>query len=155
MKIQGLPLGTNNINNIGGKNTQKVSAKNIIKQADSVEISETAVGRDMINESSIVVETEFQPRTELIESVSRRISGGEYDNQEMLGNIAERVIEANVVSNIVSERPGEVVRTEKIEQVTENIANNLYNNQEIIREIANRITTVVGLSDLFENTGDL
>ena len=155
MKIQGLPLGTNNINNIGGKNTQKVSAKNIIKQADSVEISETAVGRDMINESSIVVETEFQPRTELIESVSRRISGGEYDNQEMLGNIAERVIEANVVSNIVSERPGEVVRTERIEQVTENIANNLYDNQEIVRAIANRITTVVGLSDLFENTGDL
>ena len=155
MKIQGLPLGTNNINNIGGKNTQKVSAKNIINRADSVEISEPVVGRDMINEASIVVETEFQPRTELIESVSRRISGGEYNNQEMLGNIAERVIEANVVSNIVSERPGEVVRAEKIEQVTENIANNLYNNQEIIREIANRITTVVGLSDLFENTGDL
>ena len=155
MKIQGLPLGTDNINNIGGKNTQKVSAKNIIKRADSVEISEPAVGRDMINESSIVVETEFQPRTELIESVSRRISGSEYNNQEMLGNIAERVIEANVLSNIVSERPGEVVRTERIEQVTENIANNLYDNRKIIREIANRITTVVGLSDLFENTGDL
>ncbi len=155
MKIQGLPLGTNNINNIGGKNTQKVSAKNIIKRADSVEISEPVVGRDMINESSIVVETEFQPRTELIESVSRRISDGEYNNQEMLGNIAERVIEANVVSNIVSERPDEVVRTERIEQVTENIANNLYDNQEIVRAIANRITTVVGLSDLFENTGDL
>ena len=38
MKIQGLPYGNNEINNIGGKSSKKVSSESFKKNSDSVEI---------------------------------------------------------------------------------------------------------------------
>ena len=102
MKIQGLFFGNNVIKNIGGNNTKKVPTGNLNKQSDSVEISGAATDKVMINDTSYVVETEFQPRTELIESVSGRVSDKEYDSPNVLENIAEKLIEADITTDNIS-----------------------------------------------------
>ena len=103
MKIEGLFFGNNVIKNIGGSDTKKVSTENLNKRSDSVEISRAAPDKNMIDDTSFVVETEFQPRAELIESVSGRVSGEEYNSPDVLENIAEKLIEADITTDIVSE----------------------------------------------------
>ncbi len=156
MKIQGLFFGNNVIKNIGGNNTKKVPTENLNKQSDSVEISGAAPDKVMINDTSYVVETEFQPRTELIESVSGRISGEEYNSPDMLENIAEKLIEADITTDIIPDQVGDDIRenqmnSEEIEEINNNIANNYYDNQDVIQDIASKIIDVIDISSLFEN----
>ena len=151
MKIQGLFFGNNVIKNIGGSDTKKVSTENLNKRSDSVEISGTAPDKVMINDTSYVVETEFQPRAELIESVSGRVSGEEYNSPDVLENIAEKLIEADITTDIVSDIRESQMNSEEIEEINNNIANNSYDNQDVIREIASKIVDVIDLSSLFES----
>lgn len=156
MKIEGLFFGNNVIKNIGGSDTKKVSTENLNKRSDSVEISRAAPDKNMIDDTLFVVETEFQPRAELIESVSGRISGEEYNSPDMLENIAEKLIEADITTDIIPYQVGDDIResqmnSEEIEEINNNITNNYYDNQDVIREMASKIIDVIDLSSLFEN----
>ena len=156
MKIQGLFFGNNVIKNISGSNTKKVPTENLNKRSDSVEISGAPSDKNKIDDTSFVVETEFQPRAELIESVSGRVSGEEYDSPDMLENIAEKLIEADITTDIIPYQVGDDIResqmnSEEIEEINNNITNNYYDNQDVIREMASKIIDVIDLSSLFEN----
>ena len=150
MKIQGLPYGNNEINNISGKNTQKISSRNIIKRSDSVGNSGFLSGKDKVDETSFVVETEFEPRIELMESVSRRLSDGTYNAPGILEKIAEKVVDANVVTDNISDMLDDQVRPEKIEKGNDNVMNNYYDNPDVMQEIAVKIIENIGISKLFE-----
>jgi len=149
LKIQGLPYGNNEVNNINGKNTQRVSTRNIIRRSDSVVNSGFLSGGDKVDETSFTVETEFEPRIELMESVSSRLSGGVYNAPDILEEIAKNVIDADVATDIISDMLEDQVRAEKIEEVNDNIVNNYYDNPEIIRGIAVQIINNPGFSRLF------
>lgn len=151
MKIQGLFFGNNVIKNIGGSNTKKVPTGNLNKKSDSVEISGAAPDKVVINDTSFVVETEFQPRDELIESVSGRISNEEYNSPGMLENIAEKLIEADITTDIISDIRESQMNSEEIEEINNNIANNYYDNQDVMQDIVSKIIDVIDLSSLFEN----
>ena len=156
MKIQGLFFGNNVIKNIGGNDTKKVSTENLNKRSDSVELSGASADKNIIpnrvgDETSLVVETEFQPRTELIESVSGHMSDEEYNSPDMLENIAEKLIEADIAVDIISNIRENQMNSEEIEEINNDIANNYYENQDVMREIANKIMNNINLSDLFVN----
>ncbi|MFC1561140.1 hypothetical protein ACFL4V_01540 [Candidatus Latescibacterota bacterium] len=138
------------IKNISGNDTKKVSARNLNKQSDSVELSGAATDKNM-DETSFVVETEFQPRAELIESVSGRVSDEEYNSPDVLENIAEKLIDADVATDIISDIRENQMDSEEIEEINNNIANNYYDNQDVIQEIASKIIDVIDLSSLFVN----
>ena len=155
MKIQGSFFGNNLIKNIGGSNTKKVPTGNLNKKSDSVEISGVPSDKNMINDTSFVVETEFQPRAELIESVSGRVSDEEYNSPDVLENIAEKLIEADIATDIIHDQVGDDIReskmnSEEIEEINNNIANNYYDNQDVMQEIAGKIIDVIDISSLFE-----
>ena len=149
MKIQGLPYGNNGINNINGKHTQRVSSGDIVRRSDSVGNSGFLSGKDKVDETSFGVETEFEPRIELMESVSGRLSDGAYNTQDILEKIAEKVIDANVVTDNISDILEDQVRPEKIEEVNDNIVNNYYDNPEVMQEIAVQVIENIGISKLF------
>ena len=149
MEIQGLPLGNNApVNNLGGKNTRKVSSVNLSKQTDSVEISGLLNGQDKDYEAS-VVRTEFEPRTELIESVSRRISDGEYNTRDMIMKVAEKIVGADVVTDIFHSEFESQVREIRVEEAQDNIESKDYDSHEVLNELANRLVHVLGFSSLF------
>ncbi len=154
MEIQGLPLGNNApLNGLGGKNTRKSSSVNHSKQTDSVEISGLLNGQDKDYETS-VSKTEFEPRTELIDSVSRRISEGEYNTRDMIMNIAEKIVEADVVTDIFQDEFESQARETKIEEAQNNIESESYNSREVTHEVANQLINVLGFSSLFGNDGN-
>lgn len=149
MKIQGLPYGNNGINNINGKNTHKVSSRNVIKRSDSVGNSGYLLGKDKVDGTPFVAETEFEPRVELMESVSERLSNGIYNAPDILEKIAEKVIDAHVATDSISDILMDQVRPEKIEEVNDNIIKNYYDNSEVMQEIATKIINNLGFSRLF------
>ena len=151
MEIQGLPLGNNApVNSVGGKNTRKVSSVNLSKHTDSVEISGLLNGQDKDYEASLV-KTEFEPRAELIESVSRRISDGDYNTRDMNMKVAERIVEADVVTDIFQSEFESQAREIRVEEAQNNIESESYNSQEVLHDVANQLIHVLGFSRLFGN----
>jgi len=154
MEIQGLPLGNKApVNGLEGKNTRKVSSVNHSKHTDSLEISGLLNGQEN-DYSAAVVKAEFEPRTELVESISRRISDGKYNTRDMIENVSERIIEADVVTDIVNTEFESQAREIKVEEAQNNIESEMYNNHEVFHEVANKLFHILGFSSLFGNNSD-
>lgn len=149
MEIQGLSYGNNGINNINSKETQKVSSKNPAKGSDSVENSGLSIVKDSIDEISII-ETEFEPRIALMKEVEERLSNGAYNTLNILRGIADKLINADVATDVISYVSEEQLRPEKINEVNGNIVNNYYDNPEVKQEIAVKIIENIGISKLFD-----
>lgn len=152
MKIQGVPFGNNGINSIKGKNPSKVSTQNDLKKSDSVEISGRVAGKDIVERLSHGFETEFQPRVELMEAVSRRISSSTYSAPEVLENIAESIINSKIVPDVAESIPMDQVRIEKVEEAGGNVEQSYYDNPDVVYEIAARILSLVVPASLLGNT---
>lgn len=151
MEIHGIPSENNShVNGLSGKNNRKVSSVNLSKRTDSVEISGLSISNEKVYEASIV-KTEFEPRIELIESVSKRISDGEYNTRDMIMNIAEKIVDADVIMDIITDEFESRARGIKVETANSNVETDNYSDPNIIREVANRIINVIDFSGLFGN----
>ena len=87
----------------------------------------------------------------LVEGVGLAVIG-EVTGTEMLeiyGVAGEKVVDANVVTDIINDIMNDQVRPEKIEEVNDKIKNNYYDNQEVMQEIAIQVISDLGFSKLF------
>jgi hypothetical protein len=147
MKIDGLPIGNNRLSKVN--DTQKSSASDMLKRKTVSTERGTTVERDRLEVAGFIVDAEYDPRVDRLESVAQRLTGSGYDSQEVKESIAEKMVEADIVSGL-SEDTELVsdVRHEQVKQVDEKISAKYYNTDDVLREIAGRLAPVVGLSDL-------
>jgi hypothetical protein len=150
MKIQGLPLGNNGINSIVGNPVQKVSLENSIKKTDSVEISKTASVKDSFDTLLSMVEPDYNPRSEVVESATNNISNEVYDGSGVLTSVAEKLIDNNIAADIIDNLSVNTARGDKVEEAISNILYHFYYNPDIMKEIADRIIRDGGLNSFFE-----
>ena len=155
MEIQGLPFENNaQIKNLGEKSTRRISSVNLNKKADSVEISGFSKGKEKVDEVS-KIKTEFEPRIELIESISRRLSAGEYVTRDMNMNVAGTIVDADIVNDVIINILENNVRDIKVKDANNNVESDNYSNPNIIREIAKQLINVLGFSSLFGNDSNI
>ncbi|MFC1541270.1 hypothetical protein ACFL50_02335 [Candidatus Latescibacterota bacterium] len=148
MKIIGSVFGNGAIKNAGETNSKKVSPSMANKRLDSVEISQTSAERNVIED---IVEIEFQPRAPEIESAKQKMSGDAYNSSEMIENIAEKLFDASIASDIINDTRENIMDSEKGEKINKNIDDNFYDSQGVVREIAGKIIDVIDVSNLFGN----
>ncbi len=148
MKIIGSVYGNGAMKNIGGGNTKKVSAETVRSRSDSVEISNASAERYIVEE---MVEVEFQPRPEEIESATQKMTANEYDSRDTIELVANKLYESDVVTDILYDTRETSMDSEEIAKINENIANNFYDNQGVHQEIAGKIIDLIDISSLFGN----
>jgi len=148
MEIQGLPAGKNNpINNIEGKNTRKISQGISEKKSDTVIISDFPGTHDTALDMADI-RVEFEPRNELVETISQRISDGKYDTRELLSSLAEKMVEADVLFSAVYNEFEFQARADRISEAEAQIETRNYDNQTVIKVIAGRLVHILGFSSL-------
>lgn len=142
MNIQGLPIGSESAKTVGGKQAQDVKSSRETVRADSVTRASQVDGYEKHEALTSPVETEYEPRLELLEQVTQRISSGEYNTQAVLERVAERIAE----QHIVTDTDGAEVssdRNDDLDEITENVSENYYERPEVQYEIARRVLEIV------------
>ena len=155
MEINGIPFENNGMKNINGKTTRNVSSSRaeIRKYSETAGVSDSASGIDRVDETTFVVEPEFQPRTELLEEVSRRIERGEYNAPDVRDAIAGKVVGSLDTEESASNSPEGAVRADRVSEVADTLGNTSYDTPDVIRETAARIVSALGLDSIFGSDG--
>jgi hypothetical protein len=153
MKIQGLPLNDGGLQRVENKKAEKIAAEKTPK-SDKVELSRTVRDSDREINSRYAIPVEFLERAERVQSVTRNIANGSYDNPEVLEAIAEKIVQSAVVDDTVSSISMEKKGTPEIRDDMVNRANNMvtqkyYDQPEIMEQIAGNIIDVLGVSGMF------
>lgn len=145
MKIDGLPIGSERLGKT--ENAQKTSASAASRRSDAVKAQENIVARDRLDVDVFSVETESEPRVELMETVTRRLEGGEYYTPGVTESVAKKLVEQNVLPEVTT---GDNVRSTRLNDVaaTVSISAEFYNNDDIVRAIAEKIAPLVGYTEL-------
>lgn len=134
MEIHGLPPANNRIGSV--ENRQKTGSPVPVNHAEPA-ASGISLPKDRLEDSGLVTDVEFEPRTELITSVSRRISGS--------GAVAPNP--AGTDRENVSETAAKI--PEPAENTDLGLPADFYRSEEIIRQIAEKIAPVIDISGLF------
>jgi hypothetical protein len=145
MKIDGLPIGNERVGKT--ENTQKSAASTVTKRSESVKSAENAIAGDVFDVEGFSVDTEPEPRMELMETVSRRLAGGEYYTPGVTESVAKKLVEQNVLPDMIA---GDTIRTSKMNDVAGTITDSarFYDNAGVIEEIAEKIAPLIGFTEL-------
>lgn len=146
MKIHGVPFGADRARNTDG--TQKAGTTGEYRKAGKTAVQGTVVAKDRLVEGGFAVEPEFEPRVELIESVSKRISAGEYQRPEVAETVARKLVEPAAEPDAPAEDT-DAVPVQRLETISEHISAEYYDSEQVQRIIAERLAPVLGLSALF------
>ncbi len=145
MEIYGLPPGGNRIESIDGK--QKVDSSKAPKRAVTENVQRAPQGKDRVEDATFVVATEFEPRLDLSESVTRRLTGGKQSGPAVTEATGEQpASDLPNDSNVNVENRGE-----RNEEGDRNFSNNYYESATIARQIAENISPIVDLSGLLSD----
>ena len=154
MKIDGLPIGNNRLGKVDS--AQRQPNADAVRRKPATAGSGAAIERDRLEVDGLVVEADFEPRTERLDSVTQRLAGDGYRDREVARTVAARLVEADVAAVVTGDTTGtQNVRQEKVEQADTNVTTEYYDTEAVVRETARRLAPVVGLSALFgESSGE-
>jgi len=128
MNINGIPPGNSRIGNVEGK--PKTDPAGSGRNSEPVNGTQSAPVKDRLEDITLVVDTEFEPRPDLIDTVTRRVSGEESDSRAETGSATD------------TERAGETDR---------NVSSGYYDSEEVVRLIAENILPIIDISGMFGN----
>jgi hypothetical protein len=145
MKIDGMPIGNERLGKT--ESASKNSATTDSKRIETAKSQENTITRDRLDIEGFSVDTEPEPRMELIETVARRLAGGEYYTPGLTESVAKKLVEQNVLPVLTA---GDSVRTARMNDVAEtvSVSAEFYDNAGVVREIAGKIAPIIGYTEL-------
>ncbi|MFC1552987.1 hypothetical protein ACFL6P_10555, partial [Candidatus Latescibacterota bacterium] len=80
-----------------------------------------------------------------------KMTANEYNSRDMIENVAKKLFDADIASDIINDTREVTMNSEKAEKINQNIADNFYDSQGVRQEIAGKIIDVIDVSGLFGN----
>ena len=153
MKIQAIAL--NNIEAKTNNGTSNVKSKEDVASrsslADSVEISTEIVAGNIAEQIDY---SEFTPRVETVNEVTKKISSGYYKDSEVVNSVARSVVNSPAINDGIiaeSDTTNSVNTSDisgKLEIASQKVSSGYYDDYEIMNNIAQTIIDNLNLSTL-------
>ncbi|MFC1512295.1 hypothetical protein ACFL5H_03770 [Candidatus Latescibacterota bacterium] len=131
MEINGIPPGNNKLGNVDGK--PKTGASNFGKPSEPVNNPDVVSGKDRLEGTALVVDTEFEPRLKLIDMVTRRLTGEEKNEQAGPDSVTGKAMAG----------------TEQTDETDKNLSADYYGSKQIVSQIAEKIAPIIDISGMF------